>query len=156
MIILSILLSFGIIFSGTISRVKISNAFNFSKKWNPSYLISLIVAMIINIIMFNIFRRCLIKPLKNDYFEQNNILSAKCFIKILIGSFCIGFSFGLGNISPTSMFMNLQFLTPHLILVFFAFFLVGHVIGYYMWKGIQKCFEKSHDEKKGIYKKQLI
>ena len=149
MILLIDILSNGIIFSGTISRDYTSNLLHIGEHWNPIYLISTSLAFVLNLIFLNLINHFRKKPIYNETFQKKVAITKDSIIQTLLGSLFYGLGWGIGNVSPSSLFMNLQFCTPHLIFFFFGFFVFGQIMGFYIDHGIKKCFwtKKPLDEK---------
>jgi hypothetical protein len=148
-IFISVVLGIGIIFSGTISRVNIRNISNFGPHKNQTFLMTLTVGIALNMIWLNLIQKFTKKPILGDTFEKNiKFKGPLSIVKCILGSVCLGFGWGIGNISASSLFMNLQFCVPHLIFIFFTGFILGELLGYFFGRLFTKCSKPNSNDTK--------
>jgi hypothetical protein len=134
--------SMAIVFSGTVVRLNLINMYNFNDKWNPNFLIFVFTAFILNLISINLILKFRKQPIFNEEFARRPKWEKETIIKCLVGSILYGLGWGIGNISPSSLFINVQFGTPHLFIFFLLFFLFGQCLGYGIEKLIKHCISK--------------
>lgn len=137
-----LLLSTGLILCAPVSRLKLSLAFDFSRRWNPPYLISILVAIIFNSVSFNLISKFATRPLRSDTFQSIRKLTLSSALRVCAGSACLGVGTGLSSVTPTSMFLNFQFFIPHLSFVFFFAFIGGQIVSFFILKFLNKCCSK--------------
>jgi hypothetical protein len=92
-------------------------------------MIAFLLSLILNCISFNVIKKKLKHPLRNHKFAKIKKMNISTLIQSICGSILMGVAWGIGNVLPSSMVSNFQFITPHLIFFYFPAFLLGQIIG---------------------------
>lgn len=140
-IVVTVVLGFGVIFTGTVSRMNIKHMFLPEDNWNGGFILAVGIAIPLNSISTFLVLKCRRKPLLEESFEGPSKSTKNTILKGTVGAMFFGLGWGMGHISPSSLFMNLQFGTPNLDCVFLLLFVLGQLIGFFIGKGIDRCFK---------------
>ena len=156
----SLFLANGFTTSQTQFRSEVKNMLQNFQKWSLNYLVTFGIAMIFNLVTFNLILRYKKEPILKENFHLTKKFKISSFIKMVIGSFFTGMGWGIGKISPTSMILNFQFMIPHLIFFYFFLFILGQTAAYFAWnkliKTIKKYKGKNKKKKELKRKKQFL
>jgi hypothetical protein len=116
--------------------------FTFDDSWKPNFALCLGTGIVLNLIIINLIKKTRKNPVFAKAFQKNKKFTKITLVQTILGSVTYGIGWGFGNVSPSSLLMNFQFCSPHLIFFFFGNFLLGHAIGFYFDRLMRHCFRK--------------
>lgn len=142
---LALLLASGLVLSGLPSRLRTQNLFKIGVSWDPGILIALVVCLVLNSVFFTLIRKKYYRSLRKDEFKKPEPLTVKTALKLSLGSALMGASWGLSDMDSSSMLANLQFVTPHVSLVYLPAFVLGQLIAYLIGRLVGRCRQRAKE-----------
>lgn len=152
---LALLLAAALALSGLASRLRTRHLFQVGSSWDPGILIALAVCLFLNCISFSIIRKKRYRSLRKGVFDKPEPLTAREALKLCLGSSVMGVAWGIADMDASSMLTNLQFMTPHVCLVYLPAFILGQVVAFLVDRLVRKCRRKTKESESRTNRRQF-